>query len=227
MNSSFITLNEHLGRFNDILNTISILIWDSRTKMPKEGAQTRGMQIGTQTLIARDLLLSSKLRKLLEESKNEIESKPEDSFEKKTLIQLEEAIKYHEKIPENIQVRKAEVEPMAHNAWAEARERKNFNIFKPFLEEQVNIAKEMAQCIGFKEHPYDALMHRFEPGETVTSLNKLFEELKEGLSQILKACKNSKQPKKIFYIIIIQLINKKNLQRLLPKSLVMIFKEDV
>ena len=66
MNSSFITLNEHLGRFNDILNTISILIWDSRTKMPKEGAQTRGMQIGTQTLIARDLLLSSKLRKLLE-----------------------------------------------------------------------------------------------------------------------------------------------------------------
>ena len=198
MNSSFITLNEHLGRFNDILNTISILIWDSRTKMPKEGAQTRGMQIGTQTLIARDLLLSSKLRKLLEESKNEIESKHEDSFEKKTLIQLEEAIKYHEKIPENIQVRKAEVEPMAHNAWAEARERKNFNIFKPFLEEQVNIAKEMAQCIGFKEHPYDALMHRFEPGETVTSLNKLFEELKEGLSQILKACKNSKQPKKDF-----------------------------
>ena len=88
MNSSFITLNEHLGRFNDILNTISILIWDSRTKMPKEGAQTRGMQIGTQTLIARDLLLSSKLRKLLEESKNEIESKPKTVLKKKPLFSL-------------------------------------------------------------------------------------------------------------------------------------------
>ncbi len=174
MSLSFKKLNEEIGKFNDVLNSMSILIWDSRTKMPKNGARTRGLQIGTLTLVAREILLSSKLRKLLDDSKKETESMKEDTFEKKTLLHLSEAIDYHDKIPEKVQVRSAEIEPMAHNAWAEARQKKDFNIFKPFLEEQINIAIEQSQCIGFANHPYDALMHRFEPGETVQSLKFLF-----------------------------------------------------
>jgi len=198
MSLSFKKLNEEIGKFNDVLNSMSILIWDSRTKMPKNGARTRGLQIGTLTLVAREILLSSKLRKLLDDSKKETESMKEDTFEKKTLLHLSEAIDYHDKIPEKVQVRSAEIEPMAHNAWAEARQKKDFNIFKPFLEEQINIAIEQSQCIGFANHPYDALMHRFEPGETVQSLKFLFSKLKEGLSEILNACKDSKQPNKDF-----------------------------
>ena len=54
------------------------------------------------------------------------------------------------------------------------------------MEEQVNIAIEQAHCIGFKDHPYDALMQRFEPGETVKSLKKLFDVLKLVLEKYLK-----------------------------------------
>ena len=170
---------------------MSILIWDSRTKMPKKGAHSRGQQVGTLTSVARDILLSSKMRKLLDDSQNETHNLEDDSFEKKTLLHLSEAINYHDKIPEKIQVKKAELEPLAHNAWAEAREKKDFSIFKPYLKEQVNIAIEQAHCIGFQDHPYDALMQRFEPGETVKSLKVLFDELKIGLGQI-------KQPNKDF-----------------------------
>ena len=46
----------------------------------------------------------------------------------KAIVRSGEAIEYHDKIPEKIQVRKAEIEPLAHNAWAEAREKKDFNI---------------------------------------------------------------------------------------------------
>ena len=106
------------------LNTMNILIWDSRTKMPKKGANGRGSQIGSLTSVAREILLSSKMRKLLDESDNETHNLDEDSFERKTLKHLGEAIEYHDKIPEKIQVRKAEIEPLAHNAWAEAREKK-------------------------------------------------------------------------------------------------------
>ena len=172
MGNAFQKLNNEINRFNDILNTMSVLIWDSRTKMPKKGANSRGLQVGTLTSLAREILLSSKMRKLLEDSKNETHNLDNDTFEKKTLSHLAEAIEYHDKIPEKIQVRKAELEPLAHNAWVEAREKKDFDIFKPFLEEQINIAIEQAHCIGFENHPYDALMQRFEPGETVNSLKK-------------------------------------------------------
>ena len=198
MGNAFSNLSKEINKFNDVLNTMSILIWDSRTKMPKKGANSRGYQVGTLTSVARDILLSSKMRKLLDESQNETHNLNDDSFEKKTLLHLNEAINYHDKIPEKIQVKKAELEPLAHNAWAEAREKQDFKIFKPFLEEQVNIAIEQAHCIGFKDHPYDALMQRFEPGETVKSLKVLFDELKIGLSDILNKTSQVEQPNKKF-----------------------------
>ena len=198
MGNAFNELTNEINKFNDVLNTMSILIWDSRTKMPKKGANSRGYQVGTLTSVAREILLSSKMRKLLDESENETHNLEEDSFERKTLLHLNEAINYHDKIPEKIQVKKAELEPLAHNAWAEAREKQDFKIFKPFLEQQVNIAIEQAHCIGFKDHPYDALMQRFEPGETVKSLKVLFDELKIGLGHILNKTSQVEQPNKKF-----------------------------
>ena len=198
MGNAFTNLSKEINKFNDVLNTMSILIWDSRTKMPKKGANSRGYQVGTLTSLARDILLSSKMRKLLDESQNEIHNLNDDTFEKKTLLHLNEAISYHDKIPEKLQVKKAELEPLAHNAWAEAREKKDFKIFQPYLEEQVNIAIEQAHCIGFKDHPYDALMQRFEPGETVKSLKVLFDELKIGLGEILSQTSKVEQPNKDF-----------------------------
>ena len=198
MGNAFNELTNEINKFNDVLNTMSILIWDSRTKMPKKGANSRGYQVGTLTSVAREILLSSKMRKLLDESENETHNLEEDSFERKTILHLNEAINYHDKIPEKIQVKKAELEPLAHNAWAEAREKQDFKIFKPFLEEQVNIAIEQAHCIGFKDHPYDALMQRFEPGETVKSLKFLFDELKIGLGHILNKTSQVEQPNKKF-----------------------------
>ena len=198
MGNAFNELTNEINKFNDVLNTMSILIWDSRTKMPKKGASSRGYQVGTLTSVAREILLSSKMRKLLDESENETHNLEQDSFERKTILHLNEAINYHDKIPEKIQVKKAELEPLAHNAWAEAREKQDFKIFKPFLEEQVNIAIEQAHCIGFKDHPYDALMQRFEPGETVKSLKVLFDELKIGLSDILNKTSQVEQPNKKF-----------------------------
>ena len=198
MGNAFNELTNEINKFNDVLNTMSILIWDSRTKMPKKGASSRGYQVGTLTSVAREILLSSKMRKLLDESENETHNLEEDSFERKTILHLNEAINYHDKIPEKIQVKKAELEPLAHNAWAEAREKQDFKIFKPFLEQQVNIAIEQAHCIGFKDHPYDALMQRFEPGETVKSLKVLFDELKIGLGEILNKTSQVAQPNKKF-----------------------------
>ena len=42
MGNSFNNLNQEIRKFNDVLNTMNILIWDSRTKMPKKGANSRG-----------------------------------------------------------------------------------------------------------------------------------------------------------------------------------------
>ena len=45
MGNSFNELTNEINKFNDVLNTMSILIWDSRTKMPKKGASSRGFRL--------------------------------------------------------------------------------------------------------------------------------------------------------------------------------------
>ena len=54
-------------------------------------------------LVLKDMLLE-KIESSTGMGRKEIESYNEDSFEKKTVAQLEEAIKYHDKIPEKIQI---------------------------------------------------------------------------------------------------------------------------
>jgi carboxypeptidase Taq len=56
----------------------------------------------------------------------------------------------------------------------------------------------MAEAIGYEEHPYDALMYRFEPGETVRTLEPLFARLREGLLPLLRAIKDRPAPRTDF-----------------------------
>ena len=53
----------------------------------------------------------------------------------------------------------------------------------------------MADCIGYEEHPYDALMYRFEPGETIASLQPLFASLRQGLMPLLKEIGEKESPR--------------------------------
>ena len=53
----------------------------------------------------------------------------------------------------------------------------------------------MAEAIGYEEHPYDALMYRFEPGETVATLKPLFDRLREALIPLVKAIGEKEQPR--------------------------------
>ena len=55
-------LNAAIGKINDVLCAASVLVWDSRTMLPKGGAVARASQLATLSLLARDLLLSDETR---------------------------------------------------------------------------------------------------------------------------------------------------------------------
>jgi carboxypeptidase Taq len=53
----------------------------------------------------------------------------------------------------------------------------------------------MAEHIGYEGHPYDALMHRFEPGETVATLTPLFARLREAMLPLVRAIADRPAPR--------------------------------
>jgi carboxypeptidase Taq len=184
-----------MGEVNDLLCSQSLLSWDARTMMPAGGAETRAKQMATLTVFARNHLVADETRRLLDSAEAEVANLPEDSIERTICAQVREAIDYHLRIPGALVHKRAEIGAYGHHIWADARARDDFESFIPVLEETVALNQEMAECIGYDEHPYDALMFRFEPGETVASLQPLFNALREGLLPVVRAIGECESPR--------------------------------
>ena len=195
---SYAGLIDVMGRVNDFLNAESVLSWDARTMMPKGGAATRSRQLATLTLAARNTLCSDEARHALEGAEVQIAGKPDDSPEARIVAQVREAIAYHERIPAELLHRKTELGSVAHDVWAEARAKADFSIFADALATMIDINREMAQAIGYDDHPYDALMYRFEPGTTKAGLDTLFSRLREGILPLVRAIAEAEKPRADF-----------------------------
>ncbi len=179
-------LLERTGQVNDLLNAKSVLAWDSRVMMPAGGAETRAKQLATLSVLARDHLVADETRRLLDAAEAETASLPADSVERTICAQVREAIDYHLRIPAELVRRRAETGSIGQDIWARARTDNDFAAFAPVLADTVALNREMAECIGYDSHPYDALMYRFEPGETVATLKPLFARLRDGLLPLLR-----------------------------------------
>jgi len=194
----YAALLEITGRVNDLLNAGSVLSWDARTMMPKGGAETRSKQLATLAVAARNLLCSDEMKRALEAAEAEVAGQPEDSVEARITAQVRNAIAYHEGIPTDLLRRKTELGSATHEVWAEARRTANFAMFADSLRTMVEINREMAQAIGFEDHPYDALMYRFEPGTTKAGLDTLFARLREGMLPLVRAIAQADKPRSDF-----------------------------
>ncbi|HUU35349.1 MAG TPA: hypothetical protein VMW48_14895, partial [Vicinamibacterales bacterium] len=186
---------ERIGQVNDLINAKQILAWDARTMMPPGGAETRAKQEATLTVMARDLLVSDGTRRLLDQAESETAALPASSVERANCAQVREAIDYHLRIPGALVAKRAELGAIGHEVWAHARATDDFAGFVPTLNETVALNREMAECIGYAEHPYDALMYRFEPGETVASLRPLLATLREAMLPLVRAIGQREAPR--------------------------------
>lgn len=195
---AYAQLMDVTGRINDFLNAANILNWDSRTMMPRAGAETRGQQVATLSVAARDLLCSDETRRALESAEAEISGLPEGDVRHTMAQHVREAIEYHERIPTSVLRRKEELAGVAHDLWADARAASDFSIFAPALEKMIEINREMAAAIGIGSHPYESLLHKLEPGTRIEDLDVLFGRLRDGMLPLVRAIGEAEQPRSDF-----------------------------
>ena len=184
-------LLERIGQVNDLLCSKSPQL--GREDDDERAASTRAKQLATLQLFA---IIWSQMRPdvcwIWLKGNAHL---PEDSVERTMCAQVREAIDYHLKIPAELVERRAEMGSKGQHVWAKARADNDYAAFAPVLEETFELNRRMADCIGYEEHPYDALMYRFEPGETIASLQPLFASLRQGLMPLLKEIGEKESPR--------------------------------
>jgi carboxypeptidase Taq len=191
-------LMARIGAVNDVLNAVSLLTWDSRTMMPGGGAETRGLQIATLTRLARDLLLDGGTEQALSAAEAAVAGLPPNALSHRQVSQTREAVEHHRRVSADLIEARAALRTVAQAAWIEARAKSDFSIFAPHLAKTIDLSRRYADAIGWQEHPYDALIQLYEPGETVARLDRFFGELRDGLKPILAAALASPAPRSDF-----------------------------
>lgn len=179
-------LQAHIAEYNDLLNVLNTLKWDMRTQMPHGGAVTRGNQLATVNKIAKEKFVSDATARLLDAAESEIANEKEDSYVARAVQQTREYYEIQKRIPAELVGRMAELAPESEAVWSEAKNNDDFESFKPYLQKMLDLNIELADAVGYEEHPFDALVFEYEPSMTASKLKVLFEDLKAGLLPLLE-----------------------------------------
>ncbi|MGL5868953.1 carboxypeptidase M32 [Clostridium chrysemydis] len=168
---------------------LEVVYWDMQTKMPKKAIEQRAEIVEHLSGESFKMTTSDKMFELL----NYFAGNNEDLSEiDKAMIKLYRK-EYEEtnKIPETRYREFTIASTLSQGAWEEAREKNDFEIFKPHLKNMVEFQKEFIRYWGFEKNPYDTLLDKYEEGMTVEKLDKIFKELKDGILDILDKIKKS------------------------------------
>jgi carboxypeptidase Taq len=188
-------MNDLLAKYKEIalLGKIhSLMGWDTEVNMPPKGAASRGEQSALLTSISVDKWLDPEFKKLL----NKAFSKKNLSLKEKAIVRnLKRASNIYYKIPKELLVKESKLTSKAFVTWAKSREENDFKSFAPYLEELLKISREVAEHLGYKDNPYDALLDLYEPGLTAKFCEDLFNRLTPELSHLSLELKSPKKPK--------------------------------
>ena len=171
-----------MRKIADLRYAGAVLQWDQETYLPPKGAPLRGQQISTLSEMAHELFTDEKQGSLLKEllERNELT----DKEKKNVFLSLEDYTRQRKLSSEFVRNLSEAVNKSFHN-WIQARKMNDFNLFAPDLAILVVLKKEEAEYIGYKDHPYDALLDEFDKGSTVARLDKAFNGIRQPLKDLL------------------------------------------
>jgi carboxypeptidase Taq len=171
-----------MQKIADVKYASAVLEWDQETYMPPNGSVHRGRQIATLNEIAHSFLTDEQLGSLLMDLNSSAGLTAEEK--RNAELSLEDYQRNRKLTPAFVR-KISEAVHAAYHAWVKARKAKAGTIFLEPLEQLIELKKQQADMLGYKGHPYDALMNEYDKGLTVNIIDNIFKNLRPALTTIL------------------------------------------
>jgi carboxypeptidase Taq len=171
-------------------SALRLIEWDQETNMPALGTELKLQQNKLLHELIHKQMTSKKYVKLLSQFIDietgavvEKELRPEEAA---SIKQMRKDYLHTKKLNASFLKKFTEATTLSLDAWKEARKTNSFKTFYPHLEKIVSLTKKKADLLGYKDHPYDALLDIYEPETTVSLLDPLFSSLKSKIHPLLE-----------------------------------------
>lgn len=184
---AYASYRERMREISRWQHIAACLQWDMEVSLPSGAFQGRAEQIASVHNLLHRLIVSPDLFALLEE----LEALPESNERANVVMSLRDIRrkqKYSAELVERISMKSS----LCLDAWNRARRDGDTLPYLTELEGLVSLKREEVDCLGYAEHPYDALMEEFEPGMTVAAMDRVFAGLIPGLKELITKKKSGK-----------------------------------
>lgn len=184
-------LKEQRKLMNYMNSTLSVVSWDTEVMAPEEAIDYRSEVIGYLSSNYHQLTTDYRIEQALGVLLSE-----EDKFnlyEQRLIEEFYDIYYKNKKIPESLQKELSMATAISNKSWKRAKEKGDYELFKPHLARVIDLLKQQAVCVGYEGHIYNAFLDNFEKGMTVEELDEIFADLKEGLVKLLAELKEAKQ----------------------------------
>lgn len=186
------TLKTRLAQLSHVQQAAGLLGWDQQTYMPSGAANGRAEQAATLSQLAHQMLTSEEMGTLLQAAEAETKEQDLDGDEVRMLARLRRGYDQATKLPEALVMELSRHASLSQEVWVRARQMSDYDQFAPSLEKMLDLTRQVAEHLGFQEHPYDALIDQYEPGTKQADVAAMFADMKPRLVELTQAIAQSK-----------------------------------
>jgi carboxypeptidase Taq len=184
--SPYKQLEQEWQRLHAFSGALSLLRWDAAVMMPRGSSDVRGEQLAAIETEQHALLTSPRISRLLERA--HAGGAELDDWQRANLREMTRQRDHAIATPVSLITRLARATSLAEVRWAEARERQDFAVFAPHLEEVLQLVRDKAALLGQARNlaPYDALIDGFTPGLRSAEIDTVFRTLSRRLPTLIR-----------------------------------------
>ena len=191
MQTNYQEYKRQLQKIADVRMSAAVLNWDQETYLPAKAASVRAQQLSTLSGIAHEMFTDKAFGDILQ-ALNHSNAELSEKEQSNVKLSLEDYTR-EQKYPTEWVIRLSQTIAEAYHNWVAARENQDFQQFAPSLAKLVDMKREEAKMLGYKDHPYDALLNLYEPGLTTAEMTRVFDSVKEPLKALLGKINTQKQ----------------------------------
>ena len=164
-----------------------MLHWDAAAMMPAGGAAARAEQLATLRVLSHQHLTAPEIGDLLAET--ESESDALDEWQRANLREMRRRRVHAAALPDTLVEAESRACSECEAVWRNARAQNDFAAVLPLLKRVLRLEREIAaiKAEHLETSPYEALLDQYEPGGSVATIDRLFDELTRFLPDLLEA----------------------------------------
>ncbi|WP_018525740.1 carboxypeptidase M32 [Alkalispirochaeta alkalica] len=174
----------------------AVLSWDQEVYMPPAALDERADQLALLQSLAHQRDRSPRVGELLEQLRAE-EAAPE-GLEGIFLREKHRSYQRSCRVPDRLVRDLARTASQGQNAWVAARAENDYERFRPWLERLIGLNRELAEHLGYRDCPYDALLDQYEPYTSTAEVAGVFRDLREGLVPLVRRIASRPVPDQSF-----------------------------